>query len=102
MASDRGPARTFEHIEKCTLRRHREMNGLRVAIVGDVPVHVLRHAVASYPTASELWLRLLEELPDVRTGLARSERQLLEPLLAGALDPGLPPPVRGSPSPGWR
>ncbi len=34
-----------------------------VAIVGDVPVHVLRHAVASFPTASELWLRLLEELP---------------------------------------
>lgn len=34
-----------------------------VAIVGDVPVHVLRHAVASYPTASELWLRMLEELP---------------------------------------
>ena len=26
-------------------------------------MHVLRHAVASYPTASELWLRLLEELP---------------------------------------
>lgn len=39
-----------------------------VAIVGDVPVHVLRHAVASYPTASELWLRLLEELPrEMRT-----------------------------------
>ena len=34
-----------------------------VAIVGGVPVHVLRHAVASYPTASELWLRMLEELP---------------------------------------
>ena len=34
-----------------------------VAIVGDVPVHVLRHAVASYPTASEIYLRLLEELP---------------------------------------
>ena len=34
-----------------------------VAIVGDVPVHVLRHAVASYPTAAELWLRLLESLP---------------------------------------
>ena len=33
------------------------------SIVGDVPVHVLRHAVASYPTAAELWLRLLEELP---------------------------------------
>ncbi|MDR7252957.1 dihydrolipoamide dehydrogenase [Nocardioides sp. BE266] len=34
-----------------------------VAIVGGVPVHVLRHAVASYPTASELWLRMLEDLP---------------------------------------
>ncbi|MFW6598685.1 dihydrolipoyl dehydrogenase family protein [Propionibacteriaceae bacterium Y2011] len=34
-----------------------------VAIVGRVPVHVLRHAVPSYPTAAELWLRLLEELP---------------------------------------
>ncbi|UEJ84262.1 NAD(P)/FAD-dependent oxidoreductase [Brachybacterium halotolerans subsp. kimchii] len=34
-----------------------------VAIVGEVPVDVLRHAVPSYPTASELWLRLLEELP---------------------------------------
>jgi dihydrolipoamide dehydrogenase len=34
-----------------------------VAIVGGVPVHVLRHAVASYPTSSELYLRLLEELP---------------------------------------
>jgi dihydrolipoamide dehydrogenase len=39
-----------------------------VAIVGGVPVHVLRHAVASYPTSSELWLRLLEELPrELRT-----------------------------------
>lgn len=34
-----------------------------VAIVGAVPVAVLRHAVPSYPTASELWLRLIEELP---------------------------------------
>lgn len=34
-----------------------------VAIVGQVPVSVLRHAVPSFPTASELWLRLLEELP---------------------------------------
>lgn len=34
-----------------------------VAIVGQVPVGVLRHAVPSYPTSSELWLRLLEELP---------------------------------------
>ena len=34
-----------------------------VAIVGQVPIGVLRHAVPSYPTSSELWLRLLEELP---------------------------------------
>lgn len=34
-----------------------------VAIVGQVPVHVLRHAVPSFPAASELWLPLLEGLP---------------------------------------
>lgn len=34
-----------------------------VAIVGRVPVAVLRHTVPSYPAASEIWLRLLEELP---------------------------------------
>ena len=31
-----------------------------VAIVGHVPVERLRHAVPSYPTTSEVWLRLLE------------------------------------------
>lgn len=30
-----------------------------VAIVGQVPISVLRHAVPSFPTASEVWLRLL-------------------------------------------
>ncbi|MDO5681715.1 MAG: NAD(P)/FAD-dependent oxidoreductase [Propionibacteriaceae bacterium] len=40
-----------------------------IAITGRVPVDVLRHAVPSYPTASELWLRLLESLPrDLRAG----------------------------------
>ncbi|QIK72499.1 NAD(P)/FAD-dependent oxidoreductase [Propioniciclava coleopterorum] len=34
-----------------------------IALVGGIPVRVLRHAVPSYPTASELWLRLLEDLP---------------------------------------
>lgn len=34
-----------------------------VAIVGNVPIHVLRHAVPSFPAASELWLPLLEGLP---------------------------------------
>lgn len=39
------------------------LHSATVAIVGQVPVRVLRHAVPSYPTASELWLRLLEDLP---------------------------------------
>lgn len=34
-----------------------------VAITGKVPVAQLRHAVASFPTASEIWLNLLEQLP---------------------------------------
>ncbi|PWH06354.1 pyridine nucleotide-disulfide oxidoreductase [Brachybacterium endophyticum] len=34
-----------------------------VAIVGEIPTEVLRHAVPSFPTVAELWLRLLEELP---------------------------------------
>ncbi len=34
-----------------------------IAIVGGVPVHLMRHAVPSVPTASELWLRLLESRP---------------------------------------
>ena len=31
-----------------------------VAVVGRVPMETLWHAVPSYPTASEIWLRLLE------------------------------------------
>lgn len=38
------------------------LHAATIAIVAKVPVHVLRHAVPSYPTASELWLRLLEQL----------------------------------------
>lgn len=36
------------------------LHSATVAIVGRVPLDVLRHAVPSYPTASEVWLRLLE------------------------------------------
>ncbi len=32
-----------------------------VAIVGEVPLTRLRHAIAPYPTRSEIWLKLLEE-----------------------------------------
>ena len=39
------------------------LHAATVAIVSQAPVRVLRHAVPAYPTASELWLRLLEELP---------------------------------------
>jgi pyruvate/2-oxoglutarate dehydrogenase complex dihydrolipoamide dehydrogenase (E3) component len=31
-----------------------------IAVVGEVPLHALWHAVPSYPTMSEVWLRLLE------------------------------------------
>jgi dihydrolipoamide dehydrogenase len=31
------------------------------AIVGEVPIARLWHAVPAYPTMSEIWLRLLEE-----------------------------------------
>ncbi|MCU1599562.1 MAG: pyridine nucleotide-disulfide oxidoreductase dimerization region, partial [Frankiales bacterium] len=34
-----------------------------VAIVAEVPLQRLWHAVASYPTQTEVWLRLLDQLP---------------------------------------
>jgi len=36
------------------------LHSATVAIVGEVPLHRLWHAVPSYPTISEVWLRLLE------------------------------------------
>ncbi len=33
-----------------------------IAIVGEVPVGRLRHAVAAFPTRQEVWLKLIEEL----------------------------------------
>jgi pyruvate/2-oxoglutarate dehydrogenase complex dihydrolipoamide dehydrogenase (E3) component len=36
------------------------LHAATIAIVGRVPLEQLRHAVPSYPTASEVWLRLLE------------------------------------------
>lgn len=45
------------------------LHAATIAIVGRVPVHLLRHAVPAFPTASELWLRLLEQLPgELRRG----------------------------------
>jgi dihydrolipoamide dehydrogenase len=39
-----------------------------MAVVAQIPVPVLRHVVPSYPTVSEVWLRLLEELGRRRQG----------------------------------
>jgi pyruvate/2-oxoglutarate dehydrogenase complex dihydrolipoamide dehydrogenase (E3) component len=37
------------------------LHAATVAIAGEVPLAQLRHAVAAYPTRSEVWLKLLEE-----------------------------------------
>ena len=37
------------------------LHSATVAIVGEVPIMRLRHAVPSFPTVSEVWLHLLEE-----------------------------------------
>jgi dihydrolipoamide dehydrogenase len=36
------------------------LHSATVAVVGKVPIETLWHAVPSYPTMSEIWLRLLE------------------------------------------
>ena len=38
------------------------LHAATIAVVGRVPVHLLWHAVPSFPTVSEVWLRLLERL----------------------------------------
>jgi pyruvate/2-oxoglutarate dehydrogenase complex dihydrolipoamide dehydrogenase (E3) component len=38
------------------------LHAATVAVTGKVPISALRHAVASFPTISEIWLYLLEEL----------------------------------------
>jgi len=38
------------------------LHAATIAIVGEVPVTRLRHAVPSFPTRSEIWLKLVEEL----------------------------------------
>ena len=37
------------------------LHAATIAVVGEVPIRRLWHAVPSYPTLSEVWLRLLEE-----------------------------------------
>ncbi|WP_327069803.1 dihydrolipoyl dehydrogenase family protein [Kitasatospora sp. NBC_01302] len=40
------------------------LHAATVALVGQVPIHRLWHAVPSYPTVGEIWLRLLEAYRD--------------------------------------
>jgi pyruvate/2-oxoglutarate dehydrogenase complex dihydrolipoamide dehydrogenase (E3) component len=40
------------------------LHAATIAIVGKVPIARLRHAVAAYPTRSEIWLKLLEQYED--------------------------------------
>ena len=37
------------------------LHAATIAVVGEVPLDRLWHAVPSYPTMSEIWLRLLEQ-----------------------------------------
>ena len=36
------------------------LHAATIAVVGEVPLDALWHAVPAFPTRSELWLRLLE------------------------------------------
>ena len=38
------------------------LHAATIAIVGEVPVERLRHAVPAFPTRSEIWLKLIEAL----------------------------------------
>jgi pyruvate/2-oxoglutarate dehydrogenase complex dihydrolipoamide dehydrogenase (E3) component len=37
------------------------LHAATVALVGEVPMATLRHAIAAYPTRSEIWLKLIEK-----------------------------------------
>jgi pyruvate/2-oxoglutarate dehydrogenase complex dihydrolipoamide dehydrogenase (E3) component len=37
------------------------LHAATIAVVGEVPLERLRHAVPAFPTRSEVWLRLLEQ-----------------------------------------
>jgi dihydrolipoamide dehydrogenase len=40
------------------------LHAATVALVGEVPMPTLRHAIAAYPTRSEVWLKLIEKYAD--------------------------------------
>ena len=38
------------------------LHAATIAIVGEIPVRRLRHAIPAFPTRSEIWLNLLEKV----------------------------------------
>jgi pyruvate/2-oxoglutarate dehydrogenase complex dihydrolipoamide dehydrogenase (E3) component len=44
------------------------LHAATIAIIGEVPVERLWHAVPCFPTRSEIWLKLLEQILSVRPG----------------------------------
>ena len=72
-AREAGDRPRHRHAGRRDLRRRglaELVHAATVAVVGEVPCRALWHAVPSYPTVSEIWLRLLEALRGQR-GTAR-------------------------------
>ncbi len=50
------------------------LHAATIAVVGEVPIERLRHAVPAFPTRSEVWLRLLERYEDERATTTEDRR----------------------------
>jgi dihydrolipoamide dehydrogenase len=50
------------------------LHAATIAVVGEVPIERLRHAVPAFPTRSEVWLRLLEKLEEERASVDTDPR----------------------------
>jgi dihydrolipoamide dehydrogenase len=51
------------------------LHAATIAVVGEVSIERLRHAVPAFPTRSEVWLRLLEKLEEERA-TAKTDHRL--------------------------
>ena len=68
------------------------LHAATIAVVGEVPLDRLWHAVPSYPTVSEVWLRLLETAGSERDEGADPDGSAPSPStrqLSAARDPSL-------------
>ena len=53
------------------------MQAATIAVVGEIPLDRLWHAVPAYPTVNEIWLRLLETYgPNVEEALRPKKARL--------------------------